>query len=138
MNKAESILRQHNLKVTTFRSEVMEIFLTSQHALLLGDIESRLDTHDRITLYRTLKNFEDKGLVHKVNVGTTSTKYALCVDDCSEDAHADEHVHFHCNRCDNTFCLDHVHIPTIQLPSGFAFANALMTINGVCKECSVI
>jgi Fur family transcriptional regulator, ferric uptake regulator len=134
-HNAEDILRQHQLKVTPFRISVLDLFLDASHALPLNIIESSLNNPDRITLYRTLKNFEDKGLIHFVSDGTPMRKYALCIDDCSEHSHVDEHVHFHCTICLNTTCLDHVVIPQIALPQGYAFEHANMTVNGICKEC---
>jgi Fur family transcriptional regulator, ferric uptake regulator len=133
--KAENMLRQHHLKVTAFRSEVVDLFLISQFALPIGEIESRLQNYDRITLYRTLKSFEVKGIIHKINDSTNTTKYALCVENCNEHAHADEHIHFHCTTCDNTICLENVTVPQIELPNGFKFSNANMVVNGICNQC---
>jgi Fur family transcriptional regulator, ferric uptake regulator len=132
---ADKMLKQHHLKVTSFRSEVVQLFLNSTFALPISEIEARLDNPDRITLYRTIKSFEDKGILHKITDGSSSPRYALCVDNCTEHAHADEHVHFHCQKCDNTFCLDTVIIPHITLPAGYAYENANMTVNGICNNC---
>lgn len=135
-NHAVNMLKQHHLKVTTFRSQVISLFLNSPFALPIHELETKLEDPDRITLYRTLKSFEDKGILHKINDGSSTVKYALCIDDCTEHAHIDEHVHFHCNKCDNTFCLEHVTIPHIKLPSGYVFAQADMTIKGICNNCA--
>ena len=41
-------------------------------------LEKAFPRADRITIYRTLKTFEEKGIVHGIEEGTTEVKYALC------------------------------------------------------------
>lgn len=109
--------------------------MESDHALTSNDIEEHFNDIDRITLYRTLKSFEEKGIIHKVIDVNNVTKYALCVDECSEHHHHDHHVHFHCDDCGNTFCLEGVNIPKISLPEGYKVTNKSMMINGKCVQC---
>jgi Fur family transcriptional regulator, ferric uptake regulator len=135
MSATEKILKNHQLKVTTTRSEIIDIFSNAGCAVSSQDIEATLTQIDRITLYRNLKVFEDKGIIHKVLDGTMTQKYALCDDSCDEHSHKDEHVHFHCQECKSTFCMDHIFVPTITLPTGFQFDNAHMVVNGRCQKC---
>ncbi|MFZ1749351.1 MAG: transcriptional repressor [Saprospiraceae bacterium] len=137
MSTSANILKKHHLRVTPFRIEVIEIFSKAQKALSSADIELILKDADRITLYRTLKSFEDKGIIHKAIDGTSTLKYALCDILCDEHHHHDEHVHFHCNECENTFCLDEVFVPHILIPKGFTVSNTNMIVNGLCEKCSV-
>ena len=109
--------------------------MDSHHALTNADIELKIEEVDRITLYRTLKAFEEKGIIHKVIDSSNITKYALCVDQCDEDHHHDHHVHFHCDECGNTFCLEGVEVPKIALPEGYKMHNKSMLINGKCLSC---
>lgn len=76
MTTAESILKKHLLRVTQFRLDVISIFITAGRALASHDIEEKLHDADRITLYRTLKSFEDKGIIHKAIDGTLTQKFA--------------------------------------------------------------
>jgi Fur family ferric uptake transcriptional regulator len=135
MTEVESILNKHKLRVTPFRTLVLSIFSTAGKALSSHDLELKIAEADRITLYRTLKSFEEKGIIHKAIDGTIIQKYALCDADCNEKHHHDEHVHFHCDKCENTFCLDHVYVPSVRLPSGFSTRQINMVVNGVCKKC---
>lgn len=136
MATAESILKKHSLRVTSFRCEVINIFIDSKHALSNNDIEKFLDEPDRITLYRTLKNFEDKGIIHKAIDGTSTPKFALCEAECTEHSHLDEHVHFRCESCNNTFCIESLHIPELNVPKGYKVTSANMVLNGLCKDCN--
>ena len=135
MTASEKILKKHHLRVTPFRSEVLQIFANAGKALSSHDVEKQLSDADRITLYRTLKSFEEKGIIHKAIDGTITQKYALCDAHCDEDHHHDEHVHFHCEKCENTFCIDQVVVPQIDLPSGFKVKQTNMVVSGVCKDC---
>lgn len=136
MGAAESLLKKHRLRITQFRIDTVDIFLRAGKALSSADIESVLSEPDRITLYRTLKTFEDKGIIHKAIDGTQTLKYALCEASCDEHHHHDEHVHFHCTHCDSTFCLDHVYVPHVTLPTGFMARDTNMIVNGICNDCS--
>jgi Fur family ferric uptake transcriptional regulator len=46
-------------------------------------------------------------------------------------------VHFKCNQCGQTTCLETVHIPTIVLPAGFIKQESNLLIQGVCTSCRV-
>ena len=135
MSLSDNILKKHKLRITQFRSEVIDIFNEAGRALSSNDIEAKLKDADRITLYRTLKSFEDKGIIHKAMDGTQTQKYAICEAECDEHHHHDEHVHFHCEKCENTFCMDNVFVPKIILPKGFKMHHAHMVINGCCQKC---
>lgn len=74
---------------------------------------------DRVTIYRTLQTFVDKGIIHIIPTSDNSIRYALCKDECTEGHHHDHHIHFVCNKCNNTCCLDDVATPDIKLPKGY-------------------
>ena len=43
---------------------------------------------------------------------------------------------FNCNRCKNTFCLESISIPPIQLPDKFLLESVNFVMKGMCNECS--
>ena len=135
VTRSESILRKHGMRITQFRLDVLDIITSSDFALSNQDLETRLRDSDRITLYRTLKSFEDKGIIHRALDSTQTAKYALCEGECSEHQHHHKHVHFHCIVCENTFCVDHVTIPAIQLPSGYKVKDINIVVDGTCEKC---
>ncbi|MNJ93919.1 Ferric uptake regulation protein [compost metagenome] len=135
---AESRLKAKQINPTAMRLLVLE-FLTKQFAAIsLNDLEKGMAPSDRITLYRTLKTFEEKGLVHSIEDGSGATKYALCDEDCDAENHHDLHVHFYCNNCRETFCLPNTSIPDLVLPEGFKQQEMNLIIKGVCKVCNSI
>ncbi len=136
--KAVTLLKEHHLRKTDFRKEVLEIFLAHKgRALSHADLEMALDSPDRITLYRTLRSFEEKGLIHQAIDGSGTNKYALCRDDCTAHIHLDRHAHFHCQKCGLTLCLFHAMKDfRYQLPEGMKASSAEVIIKGVCEDCS--
>lgn len=136
--KGESqILREFKLRKTTSRSSILRLFLNKPFALSYSDIEHEIaDGFDRVTVYRTLKTFVDKGVVHKVLDDGGSLKYALCNDLCSTTSHHHEHIHFKCTICGQTSCLDQVHMPVIVLPTGFKAQEINLLVQGKCEKCN--
>ena len=96
-DRAEHILSHHDLKKTSTRMEVLKYFLSKTYALSHADIETAMiDQFDRVTLYRTLNTFEDKGITHRLLDPEGVARYALCADKCDEHDHKDDHIHFYC------------------------------------------
>ena len=136
MNGSIKLLEDNSLRKTTVRKKVLELFMKSKEALSLSDIEGEFEKLDRITLYRTLKTFENKGIIHRAVDGTNHPKYAMCIADCSEHSHYDNHAHFHCTSCGKTICLESVQVPKIpNLPEGFIVEDTALIISGKCEGC---
>ena len=134
--QVDNILKQHQLSVTGSRKKILELFIRNDGALAHSDIEKKTgERFDRVTVYRTLQSFLEKGIIHNIPSADNSVRYALCKDDCKEGHHYDNHVHFVCSECNNTICLDNVIVPEVQLPRGFQPTEVQMIITGVCKNC---
>jgi Fur family ferric uptake transcriptional regulator len=130
------LLRKNQLSVTGSRKSILELFLFSNGALAHADIERQTgEKFDRVTVYRTLQSFMEKGIIHTIPTADNSIRYALCKDDCSEGHHHDNHVHFICNECSRTTCLESVTVPEVKLPRGFRPLDKQMIVTGVCGEC---
>ena len=136
MATVADILKASNLSITDSRKSILELFKLSKGALAHADIEKKSSAQfDRVTIYRTLQTFVDKGIIHTIPTADNSVLYALCKDDCSAGHHHDNHVHFICDNCDTTYCLDHVIIPEVSLPVGFKQKQMDVLVSGVCKSC---
>jgi Fur family ferric uptake transcriptional regulator len=132
----KNILKRNNLSVTGSREKILSLFLSQQGALAHGDIEKKAgEKFDRVTVYRTLQTFVEKGIIHTIPTADNSIRYALCKDDCSEGHHHDHHIHFFCTNCQNTYCLDDVVTPDIKLPRGYVYSHMEVVVQGVCKTC---
>ncbi len=135
-NTIGNILRRNNLSITDSRKKILSLFLDNKDALAHGNIEKKAgEKFDRVTIYRTLQTFVEKGIIHSIPTADNSVKYALCKD-CEEGHHHDDHVHFVCSNCNTTICLDDVVSPTIELPKGYKVEDVQVVINGVCDKCN--
>ena len=131
-----SILKKHRLRNTDCRQEVLSLFLATDFALSNADIEKSISqNYDRVTIYRTLKNFLEKGIIHKVLDDIGNPKYALCKEQCSPESHNHQHVHFKCVSCGQTNCLENIQIPQFELPQGYQMLESNILINGICQAC---
>jgi Fur family transcriptional regulator, ferric uptake regulator len=130
------LLKDFRLRSTPSRQEILHLFLRKDHALSHGDIEKEINNAlDRVTVYRTLKTFLDRGLIHKVLDDEGSLKYALCNEACGAAGHHHDHVHFKCTICGQTNCLN-VEIPSVKLPKGYKPEELNLLIQGICGNCS--
>jgi len=137
MKDQPDILKQSGLSLTESRKKILELFLDAEGALAHNDIEKNTHTSfDRVTVYRTLQTFVEKGIIHRIPTTDNSVLYALCRHNCSHGHHHDNHVHFICSKCEKTICLDDVMIPEVKLPKNFRKEQAAMVVTGVCEECS--
>ncbi|HEX5652787.1 MAG TPA: transcriptional repressor [Chitinophagaceae bacterium] len=132
----KDILKRNHLSVTGSREKILGLFLEQPGALAHGDIEKKAgEKFDRVTVYRTLQTFVEKGIIHVIPTADNSIRYALCRDDCSEGHHHDHHVHFVCTKCNTTYCLDDVVTPELKLPRGYTSSHIEVVAEGICKNC---
>lgn len=136
--EVEDKLVSKQINPTANRMLVLDFILEQHSAISLTDIEKGLGPMDRVTVYRTLKTFEEKGLVHSVEDGTGIPKYALCIEDCDAEGHHDLHLHFYCSVCKETFCLPTTKIPKVNLPDRFKAEEVDLLIKGLCNKCNSI
>ena len=132
----ENILISKQVTPTAVRLLVLEFLLKQTVAISLSHLEKHFQYSDRTTLYRTLKTFEENGLIHQINDGSEGAKYALCEADCRVGEHRDLHVHFYCNNCKELVCLPITQIPQINLPPLYQLQEASLVVRGICDRCT--
>lgn len=133
----EKRLEERSIKPTAIRVLVLREMLSmdKHQAFSLLDLENRLDTVDKSTLFRTITLFHNQLLIHSIDDGSGSVKYSLCRRGCNCTGKA-FHVHFSCTQCNRTFCFEKIAIPEIELPTGFSYENANFVFKGLCRDCS--
>ncbi|MBL7696737.1 MAG: transcriptional repressor [Chitinophagaceae bacterium] len=136
LTDVNDILKKNQLSVTDSRKSILDLFIHSNGALAHADIEKQTgEKFDRVTVYRTLQVFMEKGIIHTIPTSDNSIRYALCKDDCTGGHHHDNHVHFICKICGLTSCLDSVTVPEVRLPVGFRPLEKQMIVTGICEGC---
>ncbi len=136
MSKQEitHLLEEHDVKVTANRLLVAEALSGAGRPLSLTELEEEIGSMDKSSIFRSLMTFRDNHLVHAIE-DMEGTRYELCHSH-DTDHDDDAHVHFYCERCHRTFCLDNIHIPTVELPAGYDPKTANYVIKGICPSCS--
>ncbi len=125
-------LSQFGLSRTAIRTKLLEILYIAEEALSSKEIESKLDDDvDRVTLYRTIKLFEEKKIIHKIVIDDQVTKYKLI-----NSQKGKEHPHFHCTECDKVLCLPDTPLPSCKLPDGFSIQAQSTIVEGTCQNCN--
>lgn len=130
------LLRKNGLKVTSPRMRVLSEITHKNAAISQPDLEKIVGNDiDRVTLYRILSNFEEKGIVHKIFDLNGTATYAMCTSNCTENHHHDQHIHFICSVCNSVYCLDEVSLPKVSLPPHFALHSIAINAVGLCANC---
>ncbi len=128
------IFLNKNIRQTAFREKVLAVFDNNKTALSIEFLESEIGEHDRTTLYRTIKTFIDKGVLHEVVLPNEPKKLALCDTSCSSEEHVHQHIHFKCTSCTKIYCKEIDELPTIAIP-GFTVNSFEINASGLCNKC---
>ncbi|MEQ9165848.1 MAG: transcriptional repressor [Fulvivirga sp.] len=136
INSLGDLLRQHGLKKTDIRVEIIELFMTCDYALSVHDVVSKLKTKkDRVTIYRALISFEKRGILHRASEDGQGVKYAMNLVDNKDKLTTKKHVHFVCDECNKTYCLSNLSVPDVEIPNEYLVNQVYYSINGICQKC---
>ena len=89
------LLAKREIQPTAIRILVLQAMLKAGRSVSLLDLEKILDTVDKSSIFRTITLFLSHHLVHSIDDGTGSFKYAVCSAGCSCEVN-DLHM-FHVN-----------------------------------------
>ena len=107
----------------------------SGRAVSLPELEVRLESVDKSTIFRTLNLFRQRHLVHAIEDGSGALKYEICGGD-EECGVSDMHPHFYCECCRRIFCFEEMRIPPVRLPEGFVLREINYMAKGICRACA--
>ncbi len=100
----------------------------------LAELEQKLPTVDKSTLFRTLGLLSENHLLDTIDDGSGSQKY--CIRNPEDPQSEMKHVHFNCRICHQTVCLTEVTLPEVTLPSGYTVEDTEYVVKGVCPKCA--
>lgn len=130
-----SLLEKHGIRPTANRTVVVRTLAAAMRPLSLSELEERIGTIDKSNIFRQLATFREHHLVHDIEDGSDSVRYELCLS--HDAAHDDDmHVHFYCEQCHKTFCIDNAPIPPVELPDGYVPRSANYLVKGLCPDCA--
>lgn len=133
MPELEDYLNSKGVRPTANRLLILHALQESANPLTMAELEERIDTIDKSGIFRTLTLFQEHGMLHTIDDGCNGVRYELCHAIGPTDD--DRHVHFHCERCHRTFCLENTPVPRIVLPEGYSAESANMIVKGICPDC---
>lgn len=133
-SEALSRLEGKGVKATANRILVWQMLYKEHRPLSLTDLEALMPSMDKSSIFRTLSLFVERDVVHAFGDGRGIINYELCAAH-GECTHTDNHVHFYCELCQRTFCLEHSPAVLPLLPEGFTAHTFAFVIKGECAEC---
>lgn len=130
----ENILIAKGIRPTSNRVLVYRELAESSHPVGLLDLEASLSPMDKGSIFRVLDLFAEKDLVHIIEDGSRSSKYELCHNQSGHN-HRDQHIHFFCENCKDTYCFEDIPVPEVKIPSGFRIHSVNYVLKGRCPKC---
>ena len=136
MNSQDMIsrLESKGIRPTATRILVMKTLMGEQNPQSLSNLERKMVSMDKSSIFRTLTLFLEHDVVHAFEDGRGVLCYELCEEKGACDHH-DGHMHFYCESCQRSFCREDIHIPSFELPEGFYPHSISFVIKGECPDC---
>lgn len=136
MNSQDIIsrLESKGIRPTANRILVMKTLMGEQNPQSLSNLERKIVSMDKSSIFRTLTLFLEHDVVHAFEDGRGVLCYELCEEKGACDHH-DGHIHFYCESCQRSFCMEDIHIPSFELPEGFYPHSISFVIKGECPDC---
>ncbi len=129
-------LKSAGLKVTLPRLKILELLeKSSNHHLSAEDIyRALIEQHEEVglgTIYRVLTQFEESGIVNKLNFENNQAVYEL--------SNVDHHDHLVCVKCNTIieFQDDVIEEHQLQIANKYSFqlTDHSLYLYGLCKTC---
>ena len=133
MNSEEQILIESGIRPTSIRLLVLKEIIEYNHTFTLADMEYKMVTLDRSTLFRTLMLFVEHKLLHEIDNGSGSKLFCLC--EYNHGHNYAPHIHFTCTECNETYCIKDIDVAGIPHPEGYEVREISLVMKGVCLNC---
>lgn len=134
-NECMELLLSHGIRPTANRILIVKTLMSAERPMSLSELEYKILTIDKSSVFRALTVFKDRHLVHVIEDGGDGVRYELCMSR-AEDDDEDLHVHFYCESCHRTFCLEATPVPVVPLPEGYVLNSINYMLKGICPECN--
>jgi Fur family ferric uptake transcriptional regulator len=114
------------------RSQVVELLAKEDCALTAAEIDGRLDRVGRSTVYRSLEQLEELGLIHKVELGGDAVGF----ERVDPETH---HHHIVCEQCGRVVAFEDTRlekaIVALAKRPDFSVYSHEVTLRGECASC---
>jgi len=134
-SETASLLERHGIKPTANRIIVAGALADEKRPLSIIELEDAIGSIDKSGIFRAIMLFKEHHLVHVIEDGSDSIRYELCQSH-DKDHDDDQHVHFFCEKCRKTYCLDGLAIPEVKLPERYTPRSVTYLVKGICPDCA--
>ena len=129
-------MAKREIQPTAIRILVLQAMLKAGRSVSLLDLENMLDTVDKSSIFRTITLFLSHHLIHSIDDGTGSFKYAVCSASCSCEVN-DLHTHFPLRELQQDILLpEYPYTGSTSTGRIYAEQHQLCTEKGICPECA--
>ena len=133
--QCEEKLKDKGVRPTAARILILQKLSEQTYPISLLELEAQLETLDKSTISRSLAILLEHHAIYAFEDGSGSMKYEICRSDTETCFTENRHIHFYCEVCHKTYCMDHIKIPVVQLPEGFIMDTINYTVKGICPAC---
>jgi Fur family transcriptional regulator, ferric uptake regulator len=127
-------LRDAGFRSGGSRRKVVEMIGDEACAVTALELDGRLEGVGRATVYRTLEQLEDLGLIQRIDVGTESAAFEKV------DPRGHHHHHLVCRQCGRVTPFEDPDLElAIHRVSGrddFEIESHDITLRGTCRDCT--
>lgn len=117
---AEKLINKKNLKLTTARKAILEIFINSERPLCYEEVKNSLSM-DKATFYRNITKFEEEHIISSFESNDKKRYYEI---------QNNPHAHFICSKCSSIECIPQkleLKLPKHEIDN--------IIIKGICPLC---
>lgn len=121
----EKMLKNHNMKVTSHRVDILETIMTLDNKATIKNICKLLPDIDKSTIYRNLEMLEESNIIIKI------------VNNNSEIAYEIKGTHRHylnCVKCKTRRMINYCTFEEEEL-DGFIVLDHTLIVDGICQNC---
>jgi Fur family transcriptional regulator, ferric uptake regulator len=136
--QAQILLSERGISRTKIKTQILLLLSKSKAPLPASEIYQQLGANncDISSVWRTLKQFNEKGLTREINLGEDFFRYEL--KDLTEN-HDHHHHHVRCRNCGDIKLLDKCDLSVFDKmisKLGFKKMEHYLEFTGICSKCS--
>lgn len=136
-NKARELLSSNGLNRTKTKVEILVELSKSQTPLSVSEIHQQLGGDcDISTVFRTVGQFKEKGLIKELNLGEDFFRYEVT---SSDPHHHHHHHHVRCRSCGDIKLIEKCDISIFEKmisKLGYQQMEHYLEFTGLCSKCA--
>lgn len=138
-DKARELLTKNGLNRTKSKVEILVELSKAPTPLSVSELHQQLGntTCDVSTVFRSIGQFKEKGLIKELNLGEDFYRYEIAGSDTQQNHH--HHHHVRCRQCGDIKLIEKCDISIFEKmisKLGYAQMEHYLEFTGVCAKCT--